>query len=147
VLTTVDITWLIVSFAGGAIACDAISFQSATWPRPRFGSGAEPFGTGICWCGKWSSRRASQPGVADYPVCLLWARSSQIDRLFPGSLHQGHPLSEFRTNTQHNANMYYVTIVPHTIRGGGLMMPMWQSPLALTRSEKPEISGKPSVLN
>ena len=43
------------SIDAGKIAdcCAAISFQSATWRQPRFVSGAEPCGTGICWCGKW----------------------------------------------------------------------------------------------
>ena len=40
--------------ARSLIACAAISFQSVTWRQPRFVSGAEPCGTGICWCGKWS---------------------------------------------------------------------------------------------
>jgi transposase len=44
------------SIDAGKIAdcCAAISFPSATWPQPRFVSGAEPCDTGICWCGKWS---------------------------------------------------------------------------------------------
>jgi len=35
------------------LRCDF--FQSATCRRPRFVSGAELCGTGICWCGKWFS--------------------------------------------------------------------------------------------
>jgi hypothetical protein len=32
----------------------AISSPNATWRQPKFVSGAEPCGTGTCWCGKWS---------------------------------------------------------------------------------------------
>jgi hypothetical protein len=47
-------------------------------------------------------------------------------------------LSEVRTKTLLNRTIHYVTIVPHMTRARGLMMPMWQSRLALTRSEKLE---------
>jgi hypothetical protein len=44
-------------------------------------------------------------------------------------------------------DLYCGTIVPNTLKGQGLMMPMWRNPSALTRNEKREVLVKPLVLS